>query len=413
MLRVLVGCCSLVLLVVAVSADDPNLAGKRDKVVVSDAARAIHAEAPVIDGHNDLPWELRKKSNSSFRNIDLLRNQPKQHTDIPRLRKGGVGAQFWAAYVPVDTAKKGVAVRTTLEQIDIVHRMVKEYPKDLEMASTADDIVRIRKAGRIASLIGVEGGHSMDNSLGTLRTFYALGVRYMTLTHSENLDWADSATDTPKVKGLTPFGVEVIGTMNALGMMVDLSHVSPDTMKAALQASKAPIIFSHSSARAVADHPRNVPDDVLTLVKANNGVVMVNFFSGFVVPEGARAMKKMFEAARELKAKYPEEEAFNEAMREWTRANDYPAGTVHTVVDHIEHVIRIAGIDHVGLGSDYDGITRLPNQIEDVSTYPVITQELLNRGYTKEQILKILGGNILRVFRDCEAVAKSLNLGAK
>ncbi len=386
---------------------------KRGEIVVSPEALAVHAEALVVDGHNDLPWELRQKAGSSFRNIDLSRDTGKLHTDIPRLKRGGVGVQFWSAWVPVDTTKKNTAVRTTMEQIDVVHRMVARYPNDFEMAGTVDDILRVRKAGKIASLIGVEGGHSIDNSLGVLRDYYRLGVRYMTLTHSENVDWADSATDVPKAKGLTPFGEEVVREMNALGMMVDLSHVSPETMKAALKVTKAPVIFSHSSARAVADHPRNVPDDVLVLVKANNGVVMVNFFSGFVMPEGARALQKMFEVGRELRKKFPDDEGkYKEAMREWNRGNDYPAGTAHIVVDHIEHVIKVAGIDHVGLGSDYDGISKLPKQLEDVSTYPVLTQELMNRGYSKADIHKVLGGNLIRVMRDCERVAKDL-AGAK
>lgn len=380
------------------------------KVVLSDEALAIHKEMPVFDGHNDLPWELRTKDGLSFTNIDVAKNQPKFHTDLPRLRKGGVGAQFWSAYVPVETSKKGTAIRTTLEQIDVIHRLAARYPNDLEMAYSVADIERIRKAGKIASLIGVEGGHSIDNSVGTLRMLYRLGVRYMTLTHSESLEWADSATDTPKANGLSKLGEEIVLEMNRLGMLVDLSHVSPETMKAALKVTKAPVIFSHSSARAVADHPRNVPDDVLKLLKANNGVVMINFYSGFVVPEGARAMSKMFDVVRDLRKKYPDDTAqFREAIRAWQKENDYPAGTVHIVVDHIEHVIKTAGIDHVGLGSDYDGITKVPDQLNDVSCYPYITQELLNRGYKREDIVKVLGGNVIRVFRDAERVAAGMN----
>ena len=394
------------------AAEPPKPSAK--PVVLSEEALKIHAEMPVFDGHNDLPWALRTKDGAAFRNLDLNRDQPTLHTDLPRLKKGGVGAQFWSAYVPVDTAKKGAAVTTTLEQIDTIHRLVKRYPKDLEMAYTVADIERIRKDGKIASLIGIEGGHSMDSSLGTLRMLYKLGVRYMTLTHSESLAWADSATDKPKAHGLSKFGEEVVMEMNALGMLVDLSHVSPETMKAALKVTKAPVIFSHSSARAIADHPRNVPDDVLKLVKANSGIVMVNFYSGFVVPEGARAMQKMFDVGRELKAKYPDDEAkFKEAMREWQKQNDYPAGSVHDVVDHIDHIVKVAGIDHVGLGSDYDGIQRTPKQLEDVSCYPYITQELLNRGYKRDDILKILGGNILRAFRDAERISASMTKGSK
>jgi membrane dipeptidase len=393
---------------VAVATDPPK------KVVLSDEANAIHKEMPVFDGHNDLPWELRTKDGLSFTNVDVAKNQPKFHTDLPRLKKGGVGAQFWSAYVPVETSKKGVAIRTTLEQIDVIHRLAARYPDDLEMAYSVADVERIKKAGKIASLIGVEGGHSIDNSVGTLRMLYKLGVRYMTLTHSESLDWADSCTDAPKAHGLSKLGEEIVLEMNRLGMLVDLSHVSPNTMKAALKVTKAPVIFSHSSARAVADHPRNVPDDVLKLVKANGGVVMINFYSGFVVPEGARAMSKMFDVVRDLRKKYPEDnEKFREAIRAWQKENEYPAGTVHTLVDHIEHVIKVAGIDHVGLGSDYDGITKTPDQLNDVSCYPYITQELLNRGYKKDDIVKVLGGNVMRVFRDAEKVAAGLNKGAK
>ena len=394
------------------AAEPPKASGK--PVVLTEEALKIHAEMPVFDGHNDLPWALRTKDGTAFRNLDIARDQPALHTDLPRLKKGGVGAQFWSAYVPVDTAKKGAAVTTTLEQIDVIHRLVKQYPKDLEMAYTVADIERIRKAGKIASLIGVEGGHSMDNSLGTLRMLYKLGVRYMTLTHSESLAWADSATDKPRSNGLSKFGEDVVLEMNALGMLVDLSHVSPGTMKAALKVTKAPVIFSHSSARAIADHPRNVPDDVLKLLKDNRGVVMVNFYSGFIVPEGARAMQKMFDVARELKVKYPDDDAkFKEALREWQKQNDYPSGSVHDVVDHIEHLVKVAGIDHVGIGSDYDGIQRTPKQLEDVSCYPYITQELLNRGHKKADIVKILGGNVLRVFGDAEKVAAAMTKASK
>jgi membrane dipeptidase len=387
----------------AFAADPPK---PRGEIVLTEKALELHRSALVIDGHNDLPWELRRKADSSFRTIDLARPQPRFHTDLPRLKQGGVGAQFWSAYVPVSTGRKGTAVTTTLEQIDVIHRMVRQYPDRLEMASGTDDIDRIHKAGKVASLIGIEGGHSIDNSLGVLRMYHKLGVRYMTLTHSESLDWADSATDKPRANGLSPFGEDVVREMNALGMLVDLSHVSPDTMRAALKVTKAPVIFSHSSARGVADHPRNVPDDVLPLVKANGGVVMVNFYSGFLVPEGARVMREMFDVARELKKKYPDEKQYEEAVRAWVRERDYPAGTVHTIVDHIDHIVKHAGIDHVGLGSDFDGVTKLPAGMEDVSKYPYITQELLNRGYSPDDVKKVLGGNLMRVFRAAEAVAR-------
>ncbi len=385
------------LLLVALAADP------RPPVVLTDEGRKLHADCLLVDGHNDLPWELRAKSGLEFRDIDLLRPQPRFHTDIPRLRKGNVGVQFWSAYVPAETAKTGKAVTTTLEQIDVIRRMVERYPNDFQFAGGVADIEAARKVGKIASLIGVEGGHSIDNSLGVLRDFYRLGVRYMTLTHSESLDWADSCTDKPRSGGLSPFGEQVVREMNALGMLVDLSHVSPDCMKATLKVTKVPVIFSHSSARGVADHPRNVPDDVLPLVAANGGVVMVNFFSGFLVPEGARISLRMFEVARELKAKYPDETQYKEAMRAWQKDNQSPAGTVHVIADHIDHLVKLAGVDHVGIGSDFDGVPRLPAQMEDVSCYPYLTQELLNRKYSPADIRKILGGNLMRVFRAAEA----------
>jgi membrane dipeptidase len=300
----------------------------------------------------------------------------------------------------------------TMEQIDIIHEMARRYPDTFEMASGTADINRIHKGGRIACLIGVEGGHSIDNSIGVLRDYYRLGVRYMTLTHSESLDWADSCSDVPKANGLSPLGESIVREMNRLGMLVDLSHVSDATMKAALKVTKAPVIFSHSSARAVANHPRNVPDDVLKLVKDNGGVVMVNFFSGFVTPEGARATQKMLEFARELKKKYPDDEAkYREAYRAWARENDYAAGSVHDIVDHIEHIVKVAGVDHVGIGSDFDGVNKLPKQMSDVSCYPYITQVLVDRGYSREQIHKILGGNLMRVFAAAEKVGEEMRSG--
>ncbi len=380
--------------------------GKRGPVKLTEQALAIHRAALLVDGHNDLPWELRSKDGPSFRSIDLRKPQKQFHTDIERLRRGHVGAQFWSAFVPTSYARKGLAVKTTLEQIDVIHELARRYPDVFRMAYGTEDILRTRKEGKIACLIGVEGGHAIDNSLEVLRCYYRLGVRYLTLTHSESLDWADSCSDAPKARGLSPFGEQVVREMNRLGMLVDLSHVSDDTMKAALRVSQAPVIFSHSSARGVADHPRNVPDDVLRLVRDNGGVVMVNFYSGFLVPEGARATRRMFEMLRELQKKYPnDEDRVREAFRQWTRENDYPAGDVHTIVDHIDHIVRVAGIDHVGLGSDFDGVSKLPEQMQDVSCYPYLTQALLDRGYKPEEIHKILGGNLMRVFAQAEAVA--------
>ncbi|MCS7020690.1 MAG: dipeptidase [Gemmataceae bacterium] len=379
---------------------------KRRAIILTDQARAIHREALLIDGHNDLPWELRTKDGPGFRHIDLRRPQKQFHTDIQRLKQGNVGAQFWSAYVPVSFARKGLAVKATLEQIDVIHELARRYPDVFAMAYSTADIRRIHQQGKIACLIGIEGGHAIDNSLELLRCYYRLGVRYMTLTHTESLDWADSCSDVPKAQGLSAFGAQVIREMNRLGMLVDLSHVSDATMKAALRVSKAPVIFSHSSARAVADHPRNVPDDVLRLLRDNGGIVMVNFYSGFIVPEGARATRRMFETLRELQRKYPDDEQrVREAYQQWAKQNDYPAGDVHTIVDHIDHIVRVAGIDHVGLGSDFDGVSKLPYQMHDVSCYPYLTQALLERGYSREQIHKILGGNLLRVFGAAEAVA--------
>ena len=379
---------------------------ERKPVKLTEEALRIHREAIVIDGHNDLPWMLGEKADGFFKHLDLRKYQKGLHTDIPRLRKGGVGAQFWSAFVAASTAKTGKAVTKTLEQIDLIHRMVREYPDTFAMAATADDIVRIHKDGKIASLIGVEGGHSIDNSLGVLRMYYKLGVRYMTLTHSDTIDWADSATDEPRHGGLTDFGEQVVKEMNRLGMLVDISHVSKKTMIHALRVSKAPVIASHSSAFALAPHPRNVPDDVLKLVAKNGGVVMVNFYPGFITSEGARVSKEFLQVFRELSKKYTKDAEWREAMRQWQRDHPVPRGSVHDVVDHIEHIVKTAGIDHAGIGSDFDGIGSVPRQLEDVSSFPYITQELLNRGYNRADIHKILGGNLLHALRKAEDVAK-------
>jgi membrane dipeptidase len=395
---------------ITAAAADPTPAKTRSRapVTLTEEGLRVHRAGLLVDGHNDLPWVLREKKDPSFQVIDLHKSQSGFNTDIPRLRKGGVGAQFWSAYVPASFGKKGIAVRETLEQIDVVHRMVRAYPDDFEMASTVDDILRIHAKGKIASMIGVEGGHSIDNSLAVLRMYYPLGVRYMTLTHSETLDWADSATDKPKSHGLSPFGEQVVREMNKLGMLVDISHVSAETMRHAIRVSKAPVIASHSSAFAVSNHPRNVPDDVLRMIKEKDGVVMVNFFSGFVVPEAARLTIDLFETFRELQAKYPDEKDFQQALGAYRKDHPIPPGTVHDVVDHIEHIIRVAGVDHAGIGSDFDGVTQLPKQLEDVSCYPYITQELLNRGHSPEDVHKVLGGNLLRVMRRAEEVAREM-----
>jgi len=385
------------------------LAEDRPPVVLTDRARELHASSFVFDGHNDLPWEVRTKAGGTWDDADISQPQPRFHTDIPRLKAGGVGAQFWSVYVPSDTRLKGQSAHQVLEQIDLVKRMVKKYPETFELADTAADVERIRKEGKIACLIGIEGGYAIEDSLSLLRIFRQLGVRYMTLTHSDTLDWADSATDEAKHGGLTPFGEEVVLEMNRLGMLVDISHVSPDTMKNALRVSKAPVIASHSSARAVADHARNVPDDVLKLIAENDGVVMTNFYSGFVVPGAVGRMTEWGEVRRKLKAEFPDEQRYKAESAKWWKEHPLPAGTIHDVVDHIDHLVKVAGVDHVGIGSDYDGIETVPKQLEDVSTYPLITQALLDRGYSDDDIRKILSGNALRALRAADEAAAKLN----
>ena len=390
---------------VCVVATNAGHAEQRKAVVVTDAARKIHSSGFIFDGHNDLPWAVRTDFSSSFDQADISKNVPKLNTDIARLRQGNVGAQFWSVYVPSETAKDGTAFSKTMEQIELVKTMVKRYPETFEMARTVNDIERIQKSGKIASLMGVEGGHCIEDSIENLRRLHRLGAGYMTLTHSDTLAWADAATDEPKHHGLTPFGEEIIREMTRLGMLVDLSHVSAETMQDAIRVSSAPVIFSHSSARAVADHPRNVPDDVLLEVKKNGGVVMVNFFSGFVHPESARKRANMFQVNRDLRAQFPLEADYKAARKRWDNEHPIERGSIHDVVDHIDHIVKIAGIEHVGIGSDYDGVSMLPEQLDDVSTYPVITQEMLNRGYTAAQIHQVMSGNLLRVMRQAEAIA--------
>ena len=352
----------------------------KPELKISQQAEEIHQSGMLFDGHNDLPWAMRMVADSSFDKLDI-ENPTKLHTDIPRLRSGGLKAQFWSVFVPAGTDLTGNALLQTLEQIQLVHDMCNRYPDVFEMADTADDVRRIIGEGKIASMIGVEGGHSIQNSLQVLRMLHEKGARYMTLTHSKTLAWADSATDDPKNNGLSRFGKEVVREMNRIGMLIDLSHVSEKCMTDALAISKAPVIFSHSSAKAICDHPRNVSDHVLKLTAENGGVVMVNFMSGYVVPTA------------ELKR--------NKSAR----------GDYKTVCDHLEHIIKVAGIDHVGIGSDYDGVSRLPVGLDDVSYYPNITQEMIKRGYDKKQIHKILGENVLRVLSQAEQVAKDLKSG--
>ena len=374
-----------------------------------DRARELHRESPLIDGHNDLPWQLRTKGGGDLAQLDFRRPLPQFHTDVPRLRAGGIGGVFFAAYTPTSAARHGTAARFTIEQIDLIHRMIDHAPDALELARTADDVVRIHRAGKTAALIGIEGGHAIENSLALLRQFYSLGVRYMTLTHTDSTDWADACPPAPQRHGgLSPFGVEVVREMNRLGMMVDLSHVSDNAMRDVLAVSDAPVIFSHSSARALAaDQPRNVPDDVLRMVHANGGVVMVNFFSGYLLPEPLDRREKSTEARQRIEAQFPESER-RAAWRQWMRDNPMPRGDLGTVADHIDHIAKIAGIDHVGLGSDYDGVSVLPEGLEDVSCYPNLTAELLRRGYSDGDVKKVLGLNVLRVMREAEDVSRRL-----
>lgn len=381
----------------------------RGLVIVTPEALEIHHRGFVFDGHNDLPWVVRTTGSRSFEVLDISKPQPQLHTDIERLRKGGVGAQFWSVYVPSSTAQSGLAHQMTLEQIEIVKAMVDKYPNVFALALTSRDVEEARGDGKIASMIGVEGGHAIENSLEKLRRLYELGARYMTLTHSDSLEWADSCSDDALCGGLNAFGKAVVREMNRLGMLVDISHVSPETMQAALDTSQAPIIFSHSSARGVADHPRNVPDEILKQLPEKDGVVMVNFYSGFIVPESVRNTRDMFERTRQLREKHGDDE---EAIRRETAAfrlkNPIFPGSVHDVADHVERIVSVAGIRHVGIGSDFDGIGMVPKQLEDVSMYPVLTQVLLDRGYSETDIHRLMSGNILRVMREAEKVAARL-----
>ena len=374
-------------------------------------AKVLHAKVPLIDGHNDYPWALRERVPSlDLAALDIRGPQPKLMTDIPRLRAGGVGGQFWSVYVPA-ISQGQTAVRTTLEQIDIVHRMLQRYPQDFELARTADDVERIFKAGKIASMIGVEGGHSIDSSLGTLRMLRAVGASYMTLTHTRNTPWADSATDTPAHGGLTAFGELVVAEMNRLGMLVDLSHVSPDTMADALRVSQAPVIFSHSCARALSDVPRNVPDDILRQLRTNGGVVMIAFAPSFLSPEGSAYYAASLAESKRLEQAYPNDPAERKTQMEaFNKLHPSPKATLAMAADHIDYIRKVAGIDHIGIGSDFDGIEAVPEGLEDVSKYPALTAELLQRGYSEADVAKILGGNILRVMRQAERVAERLQV---
>ena len=381
---------------------DPKVHARIDRILKA---------TPLIDGHNDIAEQLAENYKRSIEGLATGTDQRQPNplmTDMARLHRGRVGGQFWSVYID-GTITGDAAIRETIEQIDIVRRMIDAYPKDLELARTADDVVRIHKGGRVASMIGVEGGRQIGGSLAALRQYYNLGARYMTLTHNQTTEWADSATDDPKYGGLSPFGVQVVHEMNRIGMLVDLSHVSADTMKDAIAASKAPVIFSHSSARGLVGHLRNVPDDVLRLLPANGGVVMVNFVPDFVSDAVWKWSAEQSAEEARLRAFHRDSKAEVESgLKTWEAAHPRPPVTVAAVADHIEHVVKVAGYDHVGLGGDFDGIPYAPQDLTGVQDYPNLFAELIRRGWSDENLAKLAGGNVLRALRQAEAVSASM-----
>ncbi len=393
--------------VTALTAATPVLAQTSDAAVDA-RVRQILRRTPLIDGHNDLPWAIRQGYGNDVHGVDLttdLSMSTRLHTDIPRLREGGVGGQFWSVYVSANMSQLEAA-KATFEQIDTVKRIIGAHPDVFEMATTADDIVRIHRQGKIASLIGMEGGYSIDDSLGLLREFRRAGALYMTLTHSKSTNWADAGTDAPKWGGLNAFGEEVVKEMNRIGMMVDLSHVSAETMKDAILVSEAPVIFSHSSALGVTGHPRNVPDDVLGLMASNGGIVMVTFVPGFINEQVREWGANRAAQQARLNSLHPgDPERVRRELAEWVAANPVPRAPLDDVVAHIQYVRDKAGIDHVGLGGDFDGVDSLPVGVEAVDAYPRILAELIKRGWTDADIRKLTGENMLRVMRGVEAVA--------
>ena len=393
--------------VTALTAATPVLAQTSDAAVDA-RVRQILRRTPLIDGHNDLPWAIRQGYGNDVHGVDLttdLSMSTRLHTDIPRLREGGVGGQFWSVYVSANMSQLEAA-KATFEQIDTVKRIIGAHPDVFEMATTADDIVRIHRQGKIASLIGMEGGYSIDDSLGLLREFRRAGALYMTLTHSKSTNWADAGTDAPKWGGLNAFGEEVVKEMNRIGMMVDLSHVSAETMKDAIRVSEAPVIFSHSSALGVTGHPRNVPDDVLGLMASNGGIVMVTFVPGFINEQVREWGANRAAQQARLNSLHPgDPERVRRELAEWVAANPVPRAMLDDVVAHIQYVRDKAGIDHVGLGGDFDGVDSLPVGVEAVDAYPRILAELIKRGWTDADIRKLTGENMLRVMRGVEAVA--------
>jgi membrane dipeptidase len=384
----------------------PAAAQSRDPAL--DHARKILRSTPLIDGHNDLPWEIRESKTAprDVRAYDLRVRSPK-HTDLERMAEGQVGAQFWSIYIPGEIKDSGYA-RVQLEQFDIARRMIAMYPDRLALALTADDIERDFKRGRVGSLLGMEGGHAIENSLGALRSYYALGARYMTLTHNVTLDWADAALDSARHDGLTEFGREVVREMNRLGMLVDLSHVAPSVMSDALDVGEAPVIFSHSAARALTDHPRNVPDSILARLPKNGGVVMVTFVPAFVSSDVAAWEAGAKRQLDQIRASVSDTAEQRRREEEWKTAHPAPRATLKQVADHIEHVRQVAGVDHVGIGSDFDGIDTVPEGLEDSSKFPELFAELIRRGWSDSDLKKLAGQNLLRAFRAAEATASRL-----
>ena len=371
-------------------------------------ARRVLRAVPLVDGHNDLPWAVREfKQAPHDVNAYDLRHRTPGHTDLPRLKQGMVGGQFWSVYIPSDVGDTGFA-RVQLEQIDIARQIIAKYP-ELEWALTADAVRASHKRGRIGSLLGLEGGHAIENSLGALRAYHDLGARYMTLTHSATIDWADAATGLPTHGGLTEFGKEVVREMNRLGMLVDLSHVAPSTMSDALDVTEAPVIFSHSSARAITDHPRNVPDSILARLPQNGGVVMITFVPGFVSKAVSDHSDRQRNEVLRMRQRFGADTAgLRAATAEWNTANPAPRATMADVIAHIEHVRKVAGADHVGLGGDFDGISEVVEGLEDVSTYPALLAELSRRGWSEADLRKLAGENVLRVMAQAERVATRL-----
>lgn len=369
--------------------------------------------APLIDGHNDLLWALRNAREKGDDEPDVGAPSPAFHTDLPRLEEGGVRGQFWSVYVPSDLPVDQAVIQT-IEQVDAFLQLLRNHPERLELARTADDVERIAAHGKVASMIGVEGGHSLGGSLGTLRVLAELGAGYLTLTHNDDTAWADSATGLHSNGGLTTFGEEVVRELNRLGVLVDLSHVSEDTMRQAIEISLAPVIFSHSNARALCDVPRNVPDDVIEVVGRSGSVIMATFVPWFLTPEGARANDAEWEEIRRLKAEHPDDpDAVRTAVEEMEKTQPTPPSSVSDVADHVDHIRKLAGIDHIGVGSDFDGLEGMPDGLEDVSKYPALFTELGARGYSDEDLTKIAGRNVLRVMREAERVATELRSEAR